>query len=58
MKREFSYAGVERKIYLSGSARTAGEVAFGRPAGLDLAPPSAPSRGSKRRKSRRRTAAR
>ena len=38
MKREFRYEIVDREIYLSASARAAGEKAFGRPAGLSLAP--------------------
>jgi len=39
MKRAFRYAIVDRKIYLSASARNAGEIAFGRPSGLNLARP-------------------
>jgi hypothetical protein len=40
MKRTFRYAIVDRKIYLSASARNAGEIAFGRPSGLNLARPA------------------
>ena len=40
----FRYTIVDRKIYLSESVRRAGEIAFGRPSGLDLSKSQYPAR--------------